>query len=146
VHWITKVEERCDKLPWSGCWIWKGYLDNGYARLSSDLGFRGVDLGIPYVRRIHRAIANPRQLPGEVRHLCGVRCCLNPEHLVLGTTSENQVDRVRFGPHNTRTLSEEDVQAIRKDGRSQRTIAKEYRVTQPLISAIKLNKIWKHVP
>lgn len=48
-----------------------------------------------------------------VRHLCNVRRCINPEHLVLGTPAQNANDRARAG----RTRNQHGAQAPSRDRR-----------------------------
>lgn len=59
--------ERTDK-----CWLWRGRTQpNGYGKL-----------GERYAHRISFEIANGSIPVGtEIDHLCGIRSCVNPEHL-----------------------------------------------------------------
>jgi hypothetical protein len=78
---------------------------------------------------------------------------VNPDHLFLGTIIDNSRDRDqkgrgadRSGKNNTQAkLTEKDVQAIRLDARPQRTIAKDYGITQSSISLIQSGKGWAHI-
>ena len=67
--------------------------------------------GYPEIRPSHkRLVTVPRFVLeclkgplGEghlVRHLCGNKLCINPDHLVEGTYSENNFDAVRMGTWN----------------------------------------------
>jgi hypothetical protein len=88
---------------------------------------------------------------GEVRHRCDVRRCVRPEHLDGGTALSNVSDRVlrkrsAKGERNgSAKLTAEQVDAIRERvilGESQGKLAKEFGVSQPLISGIILGKKW----
>lgn len=74
-----------------------------------------------------------------VRHHCDNRGCVNPDHLTVGTHWDNVNDMVERGRGASfkRTLSAEQVRAIRMDTRTQTAIAAEYGVAQPTISKIK---------
>ena len=77
---MDRVEERIERIPFSGCWIWMGGLKtNGY--------------GVSGDRIAHRASyeAFKGQIPPglEIDHLCRVRCCVNPEHLEAVTHQQN---------------------------------------------------------
>lgn len=88
--------------------------------------------------------------PGEiVRHTCDVRRCVNPEHLIVGTVGENNVDTAqRAQRHATLKLWPSDVLNIRKrldNGERGADLAREYGVGKSTISRIKHNKCWWHV-
>lgn len=91
-----------------------------------------------------------------VMHLCDTPGCINPEHLKLGTASENIADRHRKGrtrtgttrgqDHHFNKLTPEDVQRIRVSVVSTRKLAKIYGVNQSAISAIQNLRNWAHLP
>jgi len=96
------------------------------------------------------------EIPEEmhVLHHCDNPSCVNPEHLFLGTHADNMADmkaKKRFkipprrpgDPHPTAKLTQEQVDAIRSDTRSQRTIAADYGISQPNVSMIKTHTIWR---
>lgn len=89
-----------------------------------------------------------------IRHLCHNTSCVNPAHLAVGTHADNGHDQLTnpnrpFGEtHGTAKLTDIDVLRIRslRDTQSQSVIAKEYGVTQALISHIQIRRIWRHLP
>lgn len=86
-------------------------------------------------------------------HKCDNRCCINPDHLFLGTTQDNVDDKMkkgRFTPlrgekSGTAKLKEQDVIAILRDSRPQAKIARDYGVSQSNICLIKQRKAWQEV-
>jgi len=66
------------------------------------------------------------------------------------TPKNNHADKIKHGTTNrgercgTAKLTLEQVQAIRKDDRLQRIIAKEYNIAESMISRIKNGKRWQH--
>ncbi len=96
---MRPVEERfwghVEKTE-GGCWLWTGIiLESGY----------GQFWGNGKKHRAHRfswELANG-PIPDDliVCHSCDVRACVNPEHLWLGTTLDNQRDCVAKGRKRT---------------------------------------------
>lgn len=87
-----------------------------------------------------------------VRHKCNNPRCINPEHLKLGTASDNMQDRERSKNHVRGTqnpqakLTEAEVLSIReryKAGETQVSIAKSFGVRQGYISNIINGRIWR---
>lgn len=140
------LEERflakCIPEPNTGCWLWFSAIDRlGYGNITVD--------GKP--RIAHRVSfelfvgALPPRM--EVCHRCDVRCCVNPDHLFLGTHLENMLDaqrkgRLAVGFQNGKTkLSSADVNCIRilgGTGISQRALAAQIDVPRSTISHILL--------
>ncbi len=93
----------------------------------------------------------------QINHKCGNSRCLNLSHLYIGTQKDNMNDRILHGktnkgkkfPSKTKhyyKLNPQIYQEIRnkyfiEKGYTQRFLAKEYQVSQVLISKILNNKI-----
>ncbi len=75
-----------------------------------------------------------------VLHKCDNRACINPEHLFLGTQSDNMIDMAMKG-RSTGQLSVEQVLEIRRlldDGLlKQKNISRRTGVSQSIVSGIK---------
>lgn len=87
-------EERYTEEPNSGCWLWSGPIGRtGYGVYQTRQG--------PIVA--HRASFQIYKGPIPdglyVLHKCDVRCCVNPDHLWLGTLSDNMQDMHDKGRH-----------------------------------------------
>lgn len=108
--WPPHFEARILPEPNSGCWLWDGDLSNGgYGRFWIN--------GKRY--RAHRYALQchlGRPIPDgmNVCHRCDLPSCVNPEHLFIGTQSENMLDAVnkgrlrvpRFTGHAARALAQ----------------------------------------
>lgn len=133
------------------CWGWRGSTTKfGYGQIKSyqkKLGAHSVSWEIHY---------GPIPLGLSVCHRCDNPACCNPEHLFLGTHSENMADatskgRMRNGDtrgvNNGRAkLTPSDIAVIRSDPRSLTKIASDHSVSHVLIGKIKRREIWKHLP
>lgn len=138
-------------LKTDNCWLWLG------AKQARGYGF------VKYHGRQHGAhriawqlINGPIPDGMSVCHHCDNPQCVRPEHLFIGTTSDNMIDCSRKGRlvdnsganQGRSRLTEIDVVEIRtmdKCGISQREIASKYSVSQPLISMILSRKTWRHI-
>lgn len=88
-----------------------------------------------------------------VLHRCDNPACSNPDHLFLGTRTENMADKVRKDRQQKGSkvhLAKLDeslipkIRALRDNGMSQSNIAALFGVHQSQISRILNNKRWKH--
>lgn len=141
--------ERVEFEPFGGCWLWSGSLNgNGYGHVRH--GGR-VLLAHRLAWTIWRG-AIPDGL--FLCHKCDIRCCVNPDHLFLGTHAENMQDMWSKGRHGANRgeashhakLTEAQVGEIRSAlaaGVPQREIAKDHGVTQSSISNIARGSTWK---
>lgn len=135
--------------PNSGCWLWLGHLDSlGYGRVR----IQGRSVGAHrYFYSMYKG-SIPEGL--HVLHVCDVRCCVNPNHLFLGSHSDNMQDMYRKGrgnrpckeKHYNSKLSSEDVIEIKdryKSGNvTQCELASEFGVTQANIGYIVRGESW----
>lgn len=132
------------------CWEWKrGTCSGGYAGMSiNNTSFQMHR----YSYIINRGPIPPRM---EVMHACDNRRCVNPFHLSLGTTLDNQQDAAKKGrkPRGSNNaaakLSEDDVREVRRlyaaGNASQRELARRFGVSQPAIRYAINGSTWGHI-
>lgn len=87
-----RFDSKIERIPFSGCWIWTGRVmeRNGYGTLGRNLAHR-----ISW--KLH---SGPIPKGLYVLHRCDVSCCVNPEHLFLGTQLDNVRDMMAKGRQN----------------------------------------------
>jgi hypothetical protein len=142
------VEERFYDFalpePNSGCWIWTGALyGSGYGCFLRQQAHR-------VAWELHNGSIPDGLL---VCHRCDFRPCVNPEHLFIGTQSDNLNDMHAKGRNNTprgskhfkARLTEEDVIAIRRDTRRLHEIGADYGVDKQYVHKIKKGFYWRHL-
>lgn len=137
----------------SECMEWQGYINpRGYGKLMHDLKSY----------RAHRIayLIWKGNIPQnkEVCHTCDNTKCINPNHLFLGTHSENMQDMADKKRNPTlllkgsekpkSKLNEVKIRSIKRllaKKWKQRDIAKRFGVHQTVIKSINLNRTWRHV-
>lgn len=126
------------------CWVWTGAQSNsGYGRF-----------------KINRKLESPHRVSYQIHygkitdnsmvcHTCDNRSCVNPNHLFLGSRSENMIDASKKGRMPHAKLTPDLVRQIRKlystGNYSQKTLAKMTGVHDGTISYVVNNKSWQWV-
>lgn len=136
---IEKLAHYSMPEPNSGCQLWlAGTNRHGYGRV-------WLDGGPELAHRVAYEEANGPIPEGlKVLHKCDVPACVNPNHLKLGSQSDNMADMVGKGRFYSK-LSASDVLAIRDSAASATCLAKQHRVDASLIRMIRQRRIWRHV-
>lgn len=86
-----RIESGSAPVPECGCWLWLGSGDkNGYGSIGTGRRSRSA--------KVHRVsfivFVGPIPNGYDVLHKCDTPCCVNPDHLMLGTAQSNLVDMV----------------------------------------------------
>lgn len=84
---MLKLESRIERITESGCWIWTGLLSNsGYGKIGDDYKTYSTHR---YSYTLYKGEIPKGKL---VLHSCDTKECCNPNHLFLGTQSDNIKD------------------------------------------------------
>lgn len=138
-----------------GCIEWAGArTTRGYGRIGRYDRER-------YTHRVMWELTNGQPIPPGmvVRHRCDNPPCLNPEHLELGTTADNNRDalergrqvpsKVRGSGVGTAKLTEAQVAEIKaalRAGEPMTVVARRFGVSKFPIQEIVHGRAWRHVP
>lgn len=135
-----------------GCWEWQGHRSpKGYGAFK-DAGSKII----PAHRAAYEMEVGPIPAGHVVMHRCDNPPCVNPTHLTTGTVRENNEDRDAKGrqvapkgsKHGMATITEDVVRAIRSakaQGVMQAEIARQFGVSEVVVSSVVRRKTWKHV-
>lgn len=148
---------RHRKITDSGCWEWTRCRDTkGYGQVC-------VDYKKWIVSRLAYKIWKGPLLPKLcILHRCDNPPCFNPDHLFIGTLSDNTRDAIRKGrfinvgrtmfgeAHHQAKLKTSDVLKIREAYQPNKvhakTLAQFYGVSVHTIRAIISKRLWSHLP
>lgn len=138
-HFWAKVEIGGTAM----CWRWTGQRQNDYGRFRGERAHR-------YAYRLHKG-----EIPEGlmVRHLCGNKLCVNPDHLEPGTMADNAADGIRLGEtlrgsRNGRSkIGEQDARYILEnpDKLTGAKLALKFGVSRATVSLIQSGQRWAHV-
>jgi len=153
------VEERFWRYvnKTDGCWLWTGGSVNqkGYGQIGG--GGKGAKhiLAHRLSYEIHKGPIPDGLL---IMHSCDNPSCVNPEHLSVGTQSQNILEAFAKGrknavpPHvygdvcGASKLKELEAIEILKSTEATKIIAAKYGVSKSAIERLRNGKSWKHLP
>jgi hypothetical protein len=132
---------KVNKNTENGCWEWTGALDTwGYGQFTSkQKRYSSHRLSIEW------AGFDPK---GKiVCHKCDNPKCVNPDHLFLGTQSDNMLDMVSKKRNNNthKKLSDDQVRDIRQSTETYEILCKTYDVSLATIWKVKKKMNYKDV-
>jgi len=136
---LSRVIQNNGCLEWTKC-----YNTDGYPRTTWNGHSNGK------VHRIVYELYNKQDPTGlVVRHTCDNPKCINPNHLLLGTPTDNMRDRDSKGRHGAAKLSHSEVRMIRDlyaTGKyKQKDLAIQFKVSYGNINSIVNHNHFKSV-
>lgn len=137
---IDRLMERVVRVPFAGCWLWTGALkDNGYG----DCWLDGRVIGA------HRAFFTllVGEIPAgmQICHRCDVRCCVNPDHLFLGSRLDNMRDAAAKGRlgHHCAALTFEQAEMVRASAKRGIDLARQLGVSENVICNARASRYYR---
>lgn len=141
---VKRFESKFIPEPNSGCWLWvASYNRYGYGQMNV-YGWMNINKPMTASRLSWMIyVGDPGSL--SVLHKCDVKACVNPDHLYLGTKSDNARDALKRGqmatgfrlPHTR--LSSKDINIIRLLGRlciPNHVLAEEFGISRSYVSRL----------
>ncbi len=135
---LERFENNIHRITESGCWIWMGGSTSGgrYGFFSSRYKAGSAHKA---ALRLYKGLDVPSTT--SVCHSCDVGFCVNPEHLFLGTHTDNMRDMVRKGRHKSgrQKLSKNDLELaklFRRNGLQVKKIAEYFEVDRGHMSKL----------
>lgn len=134
-----------------GCWIWEGNKPDGrYGHFTVD------GKAVKAHRWLYAFLGNALSEGEVVRHRCDNPQCVNPDHLLSGTSADNTADMHERGRaanrqgerHPLVRLTEDQVRTIRAlkaGGRTETSLAAEFGVGRGQIGKIARRENWRHI-
>lgn len=136
--------------PMSGCWLWMGYISaNGYGSFTTSTDTP------EWAHRAAWRLTHGSVPEGIwVLHKCDNRACVNPDHLFLGTNSDNVADMVAKGRNlrgerqNGATITDAMARTIldlAARGESRKEIARRYGISYANVCNVVAGRTFAHL-
>lgn len=141
--------------PTTGCLEWRTHLGGSkraYGRVV--MGNRKTGRYYRYAHRlVWESIHGPLGRGQCVLHRCDNPCCVNPEHLFVGSQADNMRDMAAKGrggaprgaEHLSAKMSEAQARYVLGSDRPPTELAAELGVSYQSIWALRAGKTWKHL-
>jgi len=149
----ARFDSKYTPVTETGCWLWEGAPNPfGYGELH-------VHGHTEFAHRVSWTLHRGEIPDGLcVLHKCDTPACVNPDHLFLGTRTDNMIDKVKKGRQRGgglrgsmvvgAKLTEADAETIKawpKKHGSGTMLARKFGVNKALIGRIRHGKSWAHV-
>lgn len=145
-----RFERFVPDRPETGCWIWRASLDSrGYGHATID---GRLTIASRWSWQIHRGAIPDGAC---VLHRCDVRACVNPDHLFLGSKSDNMFDMhakrrhprvgMRGESNPSAKITEDAVRRIRLAIGTEDQVGAEFGISPAMAGMIRRRKRWAHV-
>lgn len=121
----------------NSCWNWLGSISSqGYAIFNGKVVY-----GIIY--SMQGKICQQDEI---LRHTCSNRKCVNPDHIIPGTHSDNMNDAVKYGSRGQGEKVYRKMVELKSRGWTQSMIACEIGVSRALVSQFFLGRLVNYKP
>lgn len=144
---IRRFEEKVDRGPSAGCWLWRGAMTGAYGSYRLKGAARGAH------RVAYEMYVGPIPDGMYVCHRCDVPACVNPAHLFIGDHDANMRDMADKGRANVRVgedherakLTDEGAIAVRRGQLSVADAARKFGMSKAAVYHVLAGRTWKHL-
>jgi hypothetical protein len=142
-----KISKNSVRVPESGCWLWIGSLtNNGYGRMTFGAKTEFLSHRLSYEQKYG-------EIPNGMLalHHCDVKCCVNPDHIFIGTQQDNMTDKVmknrqaKGAHHGMARLTEEQAKEVKFSDQKTSDLAKKFNCSAVMIRQIRGGLYWRHL-
>lgn len=153
VPMLEKLMQKSMPEPNSGCWLWLGNVNRqGYGLVVQPMGKGSIRYRLAH-RVAYQCFKGPFDQSLDVCHSCDVPGCINPDHLWLGTHTDNMRDKARKGRGNhargsaqgQAKINEEIALEIKRASGTAKQIAARLNVSPNIVAQVRSGKTWRHV-
>lgn len=129
----------------AGCWLWTGFCQKGYGALWVDGKW------IKAHRFSYQLFYGDLRSDDFVLHLCDVRNCVSPGHLMKGDQAENMrqaFERGRMTTPSTVILTPDTVRELRRlydEGWSFPQLAERFGIVTTSAADVIYQRTWRHI-
>lgn len=156
-HFMTRQQflDKAYPEPNTGCWLWVGKTNwCGYGELHKKDNEYKMIFAHRYSYAIHKGLFDENL---KVLHTCDQPCCINPDHLFLGTQQDNISDMdakkrrkcgrgVNHGHAKINNLIAIEIKKMYRHGKyRQIDVAKHFGISRSVVSKVVNGAAWKHV-
>jgi hypothetical protein len=141
-----KIEKHITRIPESGCWIWMSTIENsGYGRVCD--GKKPFYAHRVAYEQKYGSIPNGKM----ALHHCDIRCCVNPDHLFIGSQKDNMIDKMlknrqaKGEKHGNSRLTESQALEAKFSSEKPEVLAKKFGYSASGIRQIKAGTAWKYL-
>lgn len=146
---VDRFMRQVVPIPIAGCWMWSGAINGreGYGQIMFDGRRQGAH------RVAVQIFKGPIPDGMFVLHHCDTPGCVNPEHLYVGSLSDNSSDRERRGrgadnrgsKSPKALLTEEAARHILTSTEKPKVLAERFGVHPETIYTVLKRRSWRHV-
>lgn len=143
-----ETEQYVIPEPNSGCWLWLGAVDWDNYGVAWDYELKR---NARAHRLVYELLVGPIPKGKVLLHRCDNPCCVNPDHLQVGTTADNNADCKAKGRnaagvrHPMNKITAAQALEIRESKLPTRATAAKFGVSQALVSHIRTGRLWKNL-
>lgn len=125
----------------NGCWIWKGALkSSGYGNVRVTVS-RGQAKTVDAHRFMYERSYGPVPEGMHLHHRCGMRACVNPEHLEVASQLEHNRSHAKLTMESAR-----EIRALAATGASLAQLGRRFGVARRTIHDVLRGYTWREDP